>query len=144
MEATNPNTYIVSAGDLIGASPLLSGLFHDEPTIEAANLFGLDLNAVGNHEFDEGVTELLRMQRGGCHPVDGCQDGTGFEGADFKFLAANVKSQGDGKTIFPPYKIKTLPRREGRVRRHDARGHARDRLAVRHLERRASSTRPTP
>ena len=108
MEATNPNTYIVSAGDLIGASPLLSGLFHDEPTIEAANLFGLDLNAVGNHEFDEGVTELLRMQRGECHPVDGCQDGTGFEGADFKFLAANVKYKESGKTIFPPYKIKTF------------------------------------
>jgi 5'-nucleotidase len=108
MEATNRNTYIVSAGDLIGASPLLSGLFHDEPTIEAANLFGLDLNAVGNHEFDEGVTELLRMQRGGCHPVDGCQDGTGFEGAEFKFLAANVKYNTSGKTIFPPYKIKTF------------------------------------
>jgi 5'-nucleotidase len=109
LEATNPdNTFVVSAGDLIGASPLLSGLFHDEPTIEAANLFGLDLNAVGNHEFDEGVTELLRMQQGGCHPVDGCQDGTGFLGADFKFLAANVKYKETGDTIFKPYKIKTF------------------------------------
>ncbi len=62
----NPNTLTVSAGDLIGASPLLSALFHDEPTIEAMNEMGLDLNAVGNHEFDEGVTELLRMQNGGC------------------------------------------------------------------------------
>ncbi len=113
LRAMNPNTAVVSAGDLIGASPLLSGLFHDEPTIESANLFGLDLNAVGNHEFDEGVTELLRMQRGGCHPVDGCQDGTDFLGADFKFLAANVKynetaDRKVGKTIFPPYKIKTF------------------------------------
>jgi 5'-nucleotidase len=105
LEATNPNTLVVSAGDLIGASPLLSGLFHDEPTIESANLFGLDFNAVGNHEFDEGVTELLRMQEGGCHPVDGCQDGTPFLGADFKFLAANVKWKDGSGTIFPPYKV---------------------------------------
>lgn len=105
LEATNPNTLIVSAGDLIGASPLLSGLFHDEPTIESANLFGLDFNAVGNHEFDEGVTELLRMQEGGCHPDDGCQDGTPFDGADFQFLAANVEWKDGSGTIFPPYKI---------------------------------------
>ncbi len=91
LEATNPeNTFVVSAGDLIGASPLLSSLFHDEPTIEAMNEIGLDYNAVGNHEFDEGVTELKRMQMGGCHPVDGCQDGDDFAGADFRFLAANV------------------------------------------------------
>ena len=51
----NPNTVVVSAGDMIGASPLLSALFHDEPTIEAFNLIGLDFNAVGNHEFDEGI-----------------------------------------------------------------------------------------
>ena len=105
LEAENPNTLVVSAGDLIGASPLLSGLFHDEPTIEAANLFGLDFNAVGNHEFDEGVTELLRMQNGGCHPVDGCQDGTPFDGADFQFLAANVAYKDGSGTIFPPYKV---------------------------------------
>src|SRR5688572_11640538 len=57
LEATNPNTVVVSAGDLIGASPLLSALFRDEPTIEAFNQIGLDLNAVGNHEFDEGRSE---------------------------------------------------------------------------------------
>ena len=62
----------MSAGDLIGATPLVSALFHDEPTIEAMNLMGLDYNGVGNHEFDEGVDELMRMQEGGCHPVDGC------------------------------------------------------------------------
>ncbi len=66
---------MISAGDLIGASPLLSALFHDEPTIESMNKLGLDINAVGNHEFDEGAAELLRMQDGGCHPTDGCQDG---------------------------------------------------------------------
>ncbi len=107
LEATNPrNTTVVSAGDLIGASPLLSALFHDEPTIEAMNEIGLDINAVGNHEFDEGTDELLRMQEGGCHPVDGCLDGDDFAGADFEFLAANVVSEGRGKPLFPPFTIK--------------------------------------
>ena len=106
LRATNPNgTVFVSAGDLIGATPLLSALFHDEPTIEAFNLMGLDYNGVGNHEFDEGVNELLRMQNGGCHPVDGCGDGDGFQGADFDFLAANVVYRDGGATIFPPYAI---------------------------------------
>ena len=104
--AENRNTLVVSAGDLIGASPLLSALFHDEPTIEAMNRIGLDLNSVGNHEFDEGGAELLRMQRGGCHPVDGCLDGTGFGGARFRFLAANVVRADGGKTLFPPYAIR--------------------------------------
>ncbi|WP_426744973.1 bifunctional metallophosphatase/5'-nucleotidase [Myxococcus faecalis] len=105
LRATNPNTVVVAAGDLIGASPLLSGLFHDEPTIEAMNLIGLDLVAVGNHEFDEGSTELLRMQAGGCHPVDGCLDGDGFAGAKFKFLAANVATGAD-RTLFPRYDVR--------------------------------------
>ena len=99
--ATNPRTVFVSAGDLIGASPLISALFHDEPSIEAFNLMDLDFNAVGNHEFDEGAAELLRMQEGGCHPVDGCLDGDGFAGADFQFLAANVLVEATGSTLFP-------------------------------------------
>ncbi len=105
LRATNPNTLFVSAGDLIGATPLISALFHDEPTIEAFNLMDLDYNGVGNHEFDEGVDELLRMQNGGCHPVDGCEDGDPFDGADFQFLAANVKYKSNGETIFAPYSI---------------------------------------
>lgn len=114
--AANPNTVVVSAGDLIGASPLISALFHDEGTIETMNRAGLDFNAVGNHEFDDGKDELLRMQRGGCHPVDtanscrGAEVGTPvpFEGAKFKFLAANVTHKGNGKTLFAPYGIKTF------------------------------------
>lgn len=106
LKAKNPNHIVVSAGDLIGASPLLSALFHDEPTIEAMNEMGLELNAVGNHEFDEGSTELMRMQNGGCHPTDGCKAGTTFAGAKFKFLAANVVDSKTGKTIFPEYHIK--------------------------------------
>lgn len=100
------NAIFVSAGDLIGASPLISALFHDEPTIEAMNLMGLAINAVGNHEFDEGSAELLRMQDGGSHPVDGDLDGDPFLGADFEFLAANVTVDASGETIFPPYTIR--------------------------------------
>lgn len=105
-EADADNSIFVSAGDLIGASPLISALFHDEPTIEAMNLIGLDINAVGNHEFDEGPAELLRMAHGGSHPVDGDLDGDGFAGADFEFLAANVVVDETGDTIFPPYTVK--------------------------------------
>ena len=104
-EADADNSIIVSAGDLIGASPLISALFHDEPTIEAMNLIGLDINGVGNHEFDEGAAELLRMQNGGSHP-DGDLDGDGFGGADFEFLAANVVVDATGETIFPAYTVK--------------------------------------
>jgi 5'-nucleotidase len=104
-EAGVDNSIVVSAGDLIGASPLISALFHDEPTIEAMNLIGLDINGVGNHEFDEGSLELLRMQNGGSHPVDGNLDGDGFEGADFDFLAANVVVTATGETVFPSYTV---------------------------------------
>jgi 5'-nucleotidase len=90
LKATSANTVIVSAGDNVGASPLLSSMFHDEPTIEALGIAGLQISAVGNHEFDEGWTELLRIQKGWCHPIDGCQDNTPFAGAQFQYLAANV------------------------------------------------------
>jgi len=90
LRATNPNTLIVGAGDMIGATPLLSALFHDEPTIESLNHAGLMVTSVGNHEFDEGWAELWRMQHGGCHPTDGCKAGHKFEGAKFQFLSANV------------------------------------------------------
>lgn len=108
LRALNPNTVVVSAGDMVGASPLISALFHDEPTIEAFNLIGLDFNAVGNHEFDEGWSELVRLQEGGCHPVDGCLDGDDFAGAEFQFLAANVTRKDNGKTIFPAYKMRSF------------------------------------
>jgi 5'-nucleotidase len=109
LEAENPkNTLIVSGGDMIGASPLLSGLFHDEPTIEAMNLIGVDYNGVGNHEFDEGKAELLRMQNGGCHPVDGCQDGTPFFGSVFQFLAANVIDNSTNNPLLPAFKIERI------------------------------------
>jgi 5'-nucleotidase len=142
----NADTFVVSAGDLIGASPLLSGLMHDEPTIEFMNYAGLDTIGVGNHEFDEGKAELLRMQYGyhhhgkikgeevddnvswdddvtdrgelsspgspyrparadGCHPVDGCQDGTVFFGSVFQYLAANVIDEDTDNALLPEYQI---------------------------------------
>jgi 5'-nucleotidase len=127
MRAKNPaGTVILSAGDLIGASPLVSALFHDEGTVEAMNRLGLqadgsvafrlDYDAVGNHEFDEGKDELKRMQNGGCHPTDTLHTCKGdvvgtpnpFEGAKFKFLSANVIETATGKTLFPAYQIKIV------------------------------------
>ncbi len=99
------NTITVAAGDLIGASPLLSAAFHDEPTIEALGLAGLDYASVGNHEFDEGAAELLRIQNGGCHPVDGCVDGMPYEGADFQYLSANAFVTETGEPLLAPYAI---------------------------------------
>ncbi|MEG3631992.1 bifunctional metallophosphatase/5'-nucleotidase [Streptomyces poriticola] len=104
-EARKGNRYSVTAagGDMVGASPLLSGLFHDEPTIEALNKLDLDVTSVGNHEFDEGATELARLQRGGCHPTDGCYTDKRFKGADFPYLAANVLDEKTGRPILKPY-----------------------------------------
>ncbi|MFI9587137.1 bifunctional metallophosphatase/5'-nucleotidase [Streptomyces sp. NPDC052236] len=102
----NPYSITAAGGDMIGASPLLSGLFHDEPTIEALNKIDLDVSAVGNHEFDEGALELARMQNGGCHPVEGCYEkDTEFKGADFPYLAANVTSEKTGRPILKPYTV---------------------------------------
>jgi 5'-nucleotidase len=100
------NTIFVAAGDLIGASPFLSAMFHDEPTIESLSMMGLAVASVGNHEFDEGKDELLRMQNGGCHPKDGCQGPHRFPGAAFRYLAASTIEKSSGKPIFPPYEIR--------------------------------------
>ncbi|WP_020145731.1 bifunctional UDP-sugar hydrolase/5'-nucleotidase [Terracoccus sp. 273MFTsu3.1] len=108
------NTVTVAAGDMVGASPLLSAAFHDEPTVEALNSLGLDITAVGNHEFDEGYKELQRLQNGGCiddgdgaNNQNSCADHT-FTGAKFQYLAANVLEKATGKTILPPYAVKTF------------------------------------
>jgi 5'-nucleotidase len=103
----NSNTITVGAGDLIGASPLISGLFHDEPTIHAMNAIGVDVSGVGNHEFDEGLQELYRMQFGGCAGPDTCKLEP-FPGASFHYLAANVFFEGTDETILPAYEIKKI------------------------------------
>src|SRR5215469_10098926 len=104
----HPNNIFVAAGDLIGASPFLSAMFHDEPTIESMSMMGLEISSVGNHEFDEGKDELLRMQNGGCHPIDKCQGPHPFTGAKFHYLAASTVVKDTGKTLFPPYEIRTF------------------------------------
>jgi len=110
LKVQNPLHAVVSAGDMIGATPLISALFLDEPTIEAVNAIGIDFNAVGNHEFDKGVAELERMRRGGCAQftrLKPCLVNTAFPGANFEFLAANVKKE-NGQTLFPAYGIKVF------------------------------------
>jgi 5'-nucleotidase len=102
-QAGTPWVFTVTAGDNIGGTPLVSAAFHDEPTIELLNALGVDVSSVGNHEFDEGVSELRRIQLGGCHPVDGCQDGDGYAGASFPYLAANVVSKRTGLPILAPF-----------------------------------------
>ncbi|MEZ2140833.1 bifunctional metallophosphatase/5'-nucleotidase [Bradyrhizobium sp. DN5] len=100
------NTIFVAAGDLIGASPFLSAMFHDEPSIESLSMMGLAITSVGNHEFDEGKTELLRMQNGGCHPIDDCQGPHPFTGAKFHYLAASTIETATGKSVLPPFEIR--------------------------------------
>jgi 5'-nucleotidase len=102
-----PNTLVLSGGDNIGGSPMLSALFHDEPTIEALSTLGLDFSTVGNHEFDEGWAELERLQRGGCRTTTGCQV-TEFRGARFTYLAANVQVDERRDTLFPGTAMRTI------------------------------------
>lgn len=97
----------VAAGDMIGGSPFLSGLFHDEPTVESMNAMGVDVVGVGNHEFDEGTDELVRIAKGGCHPEDGCYfPETPYKGANFDLLAANVLKKSDAQTLLPAVSVK--------------------------------------
>lgn len=109
-KAEGPNTIVVSAGDMVGASPLTSALFLDEPTIEAMNSIGIDFNAVGNHEFDRGSTELTRLAHGGCEKNTArvpCQLSPNFPGGSFGFLAAN-SFKADGSTLFPSVGIRSI------------------------------------
>lgn len=115
--AAGPNHAVVSAGDMIGGSPLVSAMFLDEPTIHAMNLIGVDYNAVGNHEFDRGRGELLRMQNGGCARFTDRQPCRlePFTGARFNFLAANVLTE-SGQPLFPAYGMRSYGRGARRVK----------------------------
>ena len=119
LRAQNPRNILVGAGDLVGASPLGSGVFHDEPVIQALDAIGMSLSSVGNHEFDEGKTELLRKQNGGCRPggtigSDTCLVGGKFSGAAYHYLSANVVNDATGNTLFPAYEIKYFDAGNGR------------------------------
>ncbi len=106
--AKHRHSMFVAAGDLVGATPMLSALFGDEPTIESLSLMGLEVSAVGNHEFDKGVAELLRKQNGGCNSDKACLALHPFLGAKFHYLAASTIDRTTGRPILPPYKIKTF------------------------------------
>jgi 5'-nucleotidase len=106
LRANKPHHVFVAAGDLIGATPLLSALFFDEPTLESLTAMGLHMSAVGNHEFDNGWAELLRRQNGGCHPTQGCRGPAPFKGTGFQYLAASTIDTATGKTLLPPYQVR--------------------------------------
>ncbi len=112
LRSEQAHSLVVSSGDLIGASPLTSGLFRDEPTIEAMNAIGLDIGVVGNHEFDRGVTELKRIAHGGCATENSdqrrsCANGT-YAGARFDLLAANVIERATEQPLFAANVVKSF------------------------------------
>ncbi|HOB90764.1 MAG: 5'-nucleotidase C-terminal domain-containing protein [Bacillota bacterium] len=102
-EADAVNTLRVHAGDMIGASPPISGLLQDQPTIEVLSFMGFDVGVPGNHEFDEGIAELYRLQYGGFHEVSGY-----FAGSSFPLGLANLVSAETGGPVFPPYVVKVV------------------------------------
>jgi 5'-nucleotidase len=102
------DSLLVGVGDLIGASPLESALFHDEPTVDLMNQLDMKASSVGNHEFDKGYKELERIQNGGCSPVDGCRFDHPYRGARFRYLGANVTFKDSGKNALPPYWIQRV------------------------------------
>ncbi len=120
LRAGQANTLTISTGDLIGAAPLVNSFFREEPAIEVANALKVDLNVVGNHEFDKGLAELQRLVNGGCSTdrsdpnLSSCAvAGTTYAGSRFAdgtgrgFLAANVVDAA-GTPVFPPYAIRTV------------------------------------
>ena len=95
------NTLLIHAGDMVGGSPPVSALLQDEPTVEIMNALGFDIGTVGNHEFDEGVAEMLRLMNGGDH-----EKGTkNYQGMNFPQVAANVKYKDSGELVLDPYKV---------------------------------------
>jgi 5'-nucleotidase len=114
----NPNSITVAAGDLTGGSPFASSQFLDEPAVMALNMIGLELNAVGNHEFDRGPEELLRLQNGGCEKHTArapCRVDGAFPGAQFRYLAANVRTAAGG-TLFPATAMRSFGKGPNPVR----------------------------
>ena len=101
--AGHPHALVVGAGDMVGASPPVSGLLRDEPAVRVMNALGLLVNAPGNHEFDRGVGEFFRLANGGCHPETGC-----FEGARFKQISANIVVEATGQPLLKPLHVEEV------------------------------------
>ncbi|MDR7295659.1 5'-nucleotidase [Pelomonas aquatica] len=108
LKAKNPDALVVAGGDLIGASPLISNLLRDEPTLAALSEFGISASALGNHELDAGLPELLRQARGECGP-NGCL-WPGYKGPGFPYLGANVLDANTGKPLLPTHVIQQAGR----------------------------------
>ncbi|WP_131740775.1 bifunctional metallophosphatase/5'-nucleotidase [Actinomadura roseirufa] len=102
------HTLTVAQGDLIGATPLISAAYHDEPSVQFLGDVGVTASAVGNHEFDEGYRELQRIQDGGCHPVDGCSPAGKWKGAKYDYLAANVILEKKNRPVLKPWTIRRI------------------------------------
>ena len=112
---------IVHAGDVVGASPAESALQHDEPTIHFLNLLANDqcvadalmaplcnmVGTLGNHEFDDGPQEMIRLLFGGRHP-DAAPDLPAWSGAEFPYVSANVVREETGELVLPPYVVKEI------------------------------------
>ncbi|MDR7268864.1 5'-nucleotidase [Pelomonas saccharophila] len=104
LKARNPDALVVAGGDLIGASPLISSLLRDEPTLAAMSELGISASALGNHELDAGLPELLRKARGECAPTECLWPG--FKGPGFPYLGANVLDASSGKPLLPTHVLK--------------------------------------
>ncbi|WP_283138805.1 bifunctional metallophosphatase/5'-nucleotidase [Rhizohabitans arisaemae] len=102
------NTLTVAQGDMIGGTPLISAAYHDEPSVEFLDKIGVTASAVGNHEFDEGYRELLRIMKGGCHPVDGCSPAGPWKGAGFDYVGANVLLKKYNLPAIPPFTVRKV------------------------------------
>lgn len=107
LKAGHPHSLVVGAGDLIGASPLLSGLVNDEPALQAMDMIDMRVSAIGNHEFDYGQPELARLQKGGCKPR-GCLLDDPYPGIDFPFISSNILRDGDGSHAYPPTHVESV------------------------------------
>jgi len=110
-ETANPaNTLMIQAGDLVGASPPVSALLQDEPTIRFMNEIGMDVGTIGNHEFDEGVVEMKRLIHGGDHPKTAQYEAKygKFTGSTMDYIVANVVDENTNEPILPPYNIKEV------------------------------------
>ncbi|MDZ5610061.1 bifunctional metallophosphatase/5'-nucleotidase [Bacillus pseudomycoides] len=99
----NHNTLLVHTGDMIGGSPPISALFHDEPTMEFLNNLQFDIGTIGNHEFDRGPDALQQLISG-----HSSTEANSFSGSSFPYVCANVLDSSTKQTLFPPYIIKWI------------------------------------
>lgn len=107
LRSQRKNAVFVAAGDLVGASPQMSSLLKDEPTLSALSELGLAASSLGNHDLDAGLTELLRKTRGECPATTGCV-WPEFKGAKFPYLAANMFETDTGKRVLPSHIVKEV------------------------------------